>query len=308
MKNQKQINFIFRWLLIFFAMSILAFFIIRITPVSPVTLYLEQKQLPQTQENIAFLEKKWGLDKPVVEQYFHFMFRFIKGDFGESMLTHLDIKDEMLARLPYSIAIGMGGVLLSAVFAFLLGYGAAVKNGGFCDYISKLLAIMTQTVPSFILGILILQLVTVKFRLVKIFTDDSLWGLIISMLIIALYQVGSLSRIVKVHFEKTKNETYIKSYITRGFSMSKILLKYGYHESLYGLLSAIEAKFSWVIGGTSIVEIIFAIRGVSTFVVDSVRARDYTVMQSYIILITIWMFCVHSILTFILRFLKRGKI
>lgn len=276
-------------------------------PISPVTLYLEHKQIPNTEENVRIVKREWGLDEPVTVQYGKWMGHFLRGDWGRSYLSKLDVREEMTRRMPYSLAVGMGGVVLSGILSFVAGFLASMKEGGFWDRFTRVVTVLTQSIPSFILAIVVIYVIGVKYKLVKIFTGSALPGVLIATCLVALYQFGSLSRIVCRHFRNTLEKTYIKAYITRGFSLPRILWRYGYHDSLYGLLAAMVAKFSWVLGGTAVVEFIFTIPGVSGFLVDSVAARDYTVIQSYIMVITLWMFFVHGIFNLWMRYLRKGK-
>ena len=142
----KYLNFLCKWLLIFFIGSIIAFGVVRLMSGDPVMMILSERNLPATEENINYLKKEFGLDKPLVAQYFDWINDFVKGNWGKSFMTGVDLKPEILRRAPTSLMLGFFGLLYASILAFWLGYLASLKNG-FFDKFTRGLALFTQTVP-----------------------------------------------------------------------------------------------------------------------------------------------------------------
>lgn len=297
------VKFIAKWITVFIVVSVLVFSVSRMVPGSPVDRLLAAHQLPKTEENVQALERAWGLDRSVPEQYFCWITNFIKGDWGKSMETKRDIKEEFISKLPYSLTIGMGGIVISAFVSFFLGYLAALKDDGIADKVTRFLSLFALTVPSFIMSVIIIYFVGVKLKLTRFFMGNGVSSVIVATLLIAFYLVGRFSRIVKAHFREQMNQSYIKFAISRGFDRKWVLLKYGYKPVLYGLLSVVISNFAWVLGGSSVLEFAFGIPGISYFLISSLKANDYYVIQSYIMVIVIWMFFVHLVFNEILRVL-----
>lgn len=297
------LKFIIKWIIIFVLVSVMIFSISRMMPGSPVDRLLSSHQLPKTTENVQALEKEWGLDKSPFEQYIYWISNFLQGDWGKSMETKRDIKEEFISKIPYSLTIGMGGIISSAIIAFFLGYLAALKDNGIFDKITRFLALFSLTIPNFILSVVIIYFIGVKFKLTNFFTGNGASSLFVATSVMSFYMIGSFSRIVKAHFREQMNETYIKFAISRGFKKETVLLKHGYKPVLYGLLSVVISNFAWVLGGSSVLEFAFGIPGISYFLISSLKANDYYVIQSYILVIVIWMFFVHLIFNEVLRIL-----
>lgn len=294
-----------RWVVFLFFLSLLAFFSLRLMPTSPEQLYLAWKQLPPTEENLMIVRKQFGLDGPLTYQYVAWLRHFLQGDWGTSLITRLDVRREMMRRLPISAAIGMGGLGLAGVFGFFLGFGAAACPGGGWDRLSRGLSIFTKSIPVFILGMILLETLQVRLNILDPLTHP--WqGVVVAMGLVALYQMAPLSRIVKRHFEETKEKTYMQVLLLRGMPLGRTLLRDGYEDALYGLLAAMTSLFTWALGGTAVVEFLFGLPGLSGFLISSVASRDYTVIQSYILFIGIWMCLVHSSFEVILAWLRRG--
>jgi len=270
-------KYILKWLGIMFILSVITFLIVRFIPVSPIDMLLQHYNLPLTEENRKLLTSYYKLDQSLFKQYIVWIKDFLKGNWGISFITKLPVKEEMLRRLPYSLIIGLSSLFLSIILSFFL---------------------------SFIIAIFIIYYFGVKTQLIKFFIGGKFYGILFSIIILVLYQVGNLSRIVRDTFVEMKEETFVKFYLIRGFNINYVLLRHCYKPALYSLFSASISKFSSVVGGSAVVEFSFAIPGISYFLINSIVNRDYNVIQAYIFLICIYMFFVHLIFDFLLSFLR----
>ena len=300
---KKILLFIVKWLIIFWVASVVSFGVGRLMPGSPAQLLLQAYDLPETPENIEMIERQWGLDEPLIKQYSAWMKNFLRGDWGRSMISKLEIRKLFLKKLPYSLILGFGSILISSLFAFFMGFAAAIRPGGLADKLSRGLAVFAQTVPSSILAVLTIYLIGVKLKAVKFFTGGSTAGVVAATLFLSLYAMGGLARIVRIHFREQMGKPYFRFAIARGFESNYALLRYGSRPVLYGLVSVLIPKFGWILGGSSVMEFIFTIPGISYFLVDSIRLRDYYVIQSYIMVVVIWMFAINCISNLIMNVL-----
>jgi len=302
----KYVKLILKWILVFFATSIIAFAIVRITPGSPVDITLNRLGLPRTAENIKVIEKQYHFDEPLVQQYFSWMKDFLSGEWGKSYLTQSSLKSEIISRLPLSFGLGMGGILFAMLLSFWIGYKASLDDKGKYNYISRALTLMSQTVPVFLLILITIYFLGVKLQIMKFFTNVTPAGIIVAIIFVAFPMIGPMSRAVRVHFKETSESMFMQYYTIRGYDSKKALLKYGSRPALYGLFSIAISKFSSVLGGATVVEFAMALPGLSTFLIDSISRRDYPMVQSYIMILVIWMFLVNIVFEFIMgRILKR---
>lgn len=299
----RYVKVILKYFFVLCFMSLVIFALTRSMPLSPVDLLLQQLKLPPTPENKLLVEMQWGLDKPLYVQYFRWLGAFVRGDWGESLISKQNIREEIFRGIPYSVTLGLGGVLLSALLGFFGGYLASLKKGGFFDRLTAFLSLFVQTVPVFILSVVLIYYIGVKYQLLKVFTGSIFVKMSLGMLMVTLSSVGSISRVMRKHFLNIQKQPYIRAEISRGFLPNKILLTSGLRPALIGLSSAIVSKFAWVIGGTAVVEFVFSIPGVSFFLVNSIAQRDYNVIQSYLFFIVIWMMLVHLMFSIIMRLL-----
>ena len=301
---RKALIFILKWVVIFFLASILVFIIVRMMPSTPVDKWLDAYHLPHTEANIAYLTAKMGLDQPLVVQYWNWISGFFQGDWGVSLVSGEDIRTKFFAKMPYSFSIGIVGIVLGGLGAFFLGYRAALHRGGGFDRASSFLTVFAQCVPQFIFAILIINAMGVRLKLVAFFSGDGTGGLIAAMLVTALYCTGVFSRVVRSACREQMGTSYVRFAVSRGFSKKDVLLKHAYKPVLSNLISVMITRFAGVFGGSTVLEFAFAIPGLSTMLVSSLDSRDYSVLQTYILVVIIWMFFVHVVLNLVLQALN----
>lgn len=306
---RKYIFFLLQWILIFFVGSILIFSVVRLMPTSPVDHYLTHMSLPLTEENRRIIRETMGLDKPLLTQYVTWIGNFIKGDWGTSLASRLDIRKEFMSKMPYSFGVSISGMLLGAVLAYFLGYCGACKRNGIFDHISGWLSIITQTVPGFIVALLIVYFLGVKLRIAKFFTGDGRLAIASAVAIMALYRIGPWARVVRNAFREEMKKSYVKFAISRGIPKKNELFFHACRPVICVLVSAVISDFASVFGASAVLEFAFTIPGLSYFLIRCMQQSDYNVIQSYTLVVIVWMFFVHLVLNLLLDVLdvrRRG--
>ena len=292
-----------KYILMLFLMSIAVFIITRNLPQGPADMLLDQLRLPPTEENIERIEELWGLNRPLPVQYFTWIRAFAGGDWGRSLIGNQDIRSEIFRGIPYSVGIGAGGVLVSAFLGFWAGFFSSLKKNDFFDRLTRFFALFAQTIPVFLLSVVIIYIVGVQFQLTKIFTGSIAVKMLLSVAMVSFGSFGSIARTMRTHFTAIREQPYIRAEISRGGLPDEVLLRSGLRPALIGLCSSLISKFSWVIRGTAVVEFVFSVPGVSFFLTNSIAQRDYNVIQSYLFFVVLWMMCVHLFFSVIMRML-----
>ena len=280
--------------------SVVIFIVTRALPRTPMQVYLETHGQPVTPEALEALSRRWGLDGPLTGQYLRWITGFLTGDWGESISSGTQVSAEFLSRLPASLAIGLGGVTLAFILSYPLGM-LAYTRGGLWDGLTRVLAIAGQAVPSFLVCTLIIAVLGVKLRWIPFYRLPPERAVVAPMLVVGLYSLGQLSRIAYAHAEQQAAEPYVMAAVSRGFTRSQVLWCDAWRPVVYGLVSAVIAKMAWVIGGTAVVEYVFAVPGISTYLISSISSRDYTVVQSYLMVLVLWMFATRVVLGLVLN-------
>ncbi len=300
-KIKNSLIFTLKYILVFLIISMIIFAVVRLLPTPPTDQWLSAYNLPRTDENIKWVTEKMGLNKPIAEQYINWIRNFFVGDWGKSLISNAEIFPIFLSKMPISLSIGFIGTLLAGILGFLLGYGSAYSKYSWCDKLSSALVVLTQSLPSFIVAIIIIHFLSIKLKLFYFFSGSIIAPLIISILLTCLYTAGGLARIVKLAYQEEMKKSYVRMLVTLGFSRSEIMRRHILRPILIKLLAAILSRFAWVFGGSTVLEFAFAMPGISYFLVDSMQKSDYNVLQTYVLVVILWMFFIHILLSILIK-------
>lgn len=272
--------------------SLMAFAIILHMPADPVDIAIQAWNLAATDETIAALRADWGLDLPFWQRYGIWITDFIQGDWGRSFQTGDAIAGEFMDRLPLSFLLGFGGLALALLLALPLGFSAAHRPNGFADHISRSLSIFVQAVPAFWTGLILLWVLGAKLQIIRPFSQDwpsILMTVLLAICLVSLQSLASFARVYRKALTDFKATPPYLTALSKGLSPAQALWQHGHRNGLYAVICVVYAEFAWIIGGSATIEILFNLPGISQFLVSSIGARDQFVMQSYIMVVAIWM-------------------
>lgn len=275
------------------AISFLAFAIISAMPSDPVAIAIRAWNLPVDGEIVDGLRAQWGLDRPFLERYAAWILRFFSGDWGISFRTGEPVLEEFLRRLPLTLAIAFSGLAIALVAAVPLGFLAALKPRGLVDRATRLLAVLVQAVPSIWLGLVLLWILAVQLRWIRPFSRD--WsGLILPIALVALHSMAVLTRVYRRDLIEISTQPFFRTALAKGLGRPAALWRHGHAHALYSLLSAFRAEASWAIGSTAALEVLFGLPGIGQFLVESIAARDYPVLQAYVMVVAGWLLLLNA--------------
>jgi len=284
---------VIRAMAIMIVTSILAFALLRAMPADPADVALAGWGQPLTAEARDALHARWGIDRPLMEQYLRWTASFVIGDWGLSFRTERPIFDEFVQRLPVSFAIGMGGLLLASILAVPLGFASAARPGGPTDIVTRALAIGGQSVPAFWVGLILIWILAVRLHWIKPFTGGVVHQILLPILLVAAYSVGSLARVYRAELMACRAAPFFQTALAKGLTIRQALWRHGHRHAVYATVVALTPEFGWVIGGTAVTEVVFGVPGVSQYLVDSIAARDFLVLQAYVVAMAFWMVLIH---------------
>lgn len=269
--------------------SILVFLLPLAMPGDPAAIALVERQQAASAENIQALRRDWGLEQSLPAQYVRFLAGFASGDWGVSLRTGRPVIDEMAPRLPWSAAVGIGGLLMAAFLCLPLGYAAACRPGGAVDAATRLGATAAQSLPAFVLALALAWLLSAHWRLVDVYTGGPAQRLLLPVLLVGLYVLAPLTRLVRKAFVDAEGQPYMRTARAMGHTRRSALRRHALRPALLTLLAALTPHAAWVVGGTAVVEIALAVPGLSQWVVESVASRDHPALRAYIMAVALLM-------------------
>lgn len=269
---------------VWLGITLLAFGLGRLAPGDPARQIAERRSdSPPTQEQIERVRRAYGLDDPLPVQYVRWVGNALQGDLGQSFKTGGPVLRELVDRFPATLQVGICGMLVGVMLALPLGILAAVRRGSFVDQLSRLTALAGASLPSFWLGFLLIILFSVKLGLLPVAGRGSPQHLILPAVTLGLGMAAPLTRLTRSSMLEVLGEDYIQTARAKGLRQRTVILRHGLRNALIPMVTVIGMSFGHLLGGAVIVETVFAWPGVGKFVVDGILARDYPLIQGYVL-------------------------
>lgn len=223
---------------------------------------------------------KYGLDKPVSEQYVMYMKNILRGDLGASMKSRTEDVNDMISRgTPVSFQIGMQAFLVAILIGPALGSIAALYQNRWPDYVAMILAIIGISVPSFILATFLIQFVAKGSGIFPIGGWGTFAHSVLPSLSLAVMPLASTARLMRSSMLEVLGQDYIKTAKSKGISQFAVIMKHAVRNAILPITSQMGTTISNLLVGSFVVEKIFGVPGVGRFFVDSVINRDYTLIM-----------------------------
>lgn len=280
--------------LILLGVSVLVFVSIRLIPGDAITAMLGTEAGMLTPDQRAALATYFGIDQPVWSQYLRWLGGLFQGDLGISTIYARPVFSVILERFPLTLQLALMAMLIALTVGIPLGVLAATRNGRPSDLGVRLLAMMGQSTPSFVLGVLIIFVLSVFFGVVPPmgtftpFLEDPLANL--SQLIFPAITLGfafaaSVTRISRSAMLDVLSEDYVRTARSKGVSALTVIWRHALPNALIPVVTLAGVEFGYLLGGAVIVEQIFALPGLGRLVLDAIGQRDYALVQGTVIFI-----------------------
>jgi len=226
------------------------------------------------------LQKKYGLDKPKTEQYIIYLKNLLKGDFGDSMKSRVETVNEMIRRgFPVSAYLGVEALLIALIFGPALGAMAALYQNKLPDYLSMIVAIIGISVPSFIMGTVLIQFVARNIAWIPIGGWGEFRHTILPAIALALMPLAYTARLMRSSMLEVLGQDYIKTAKSKGITKAAVILKHAVRNAILPIISVLGTLVSNLLVGSFVIEKIFGIPGLGSFFVKSIVSRDYTLIM-----------------------------
>jgi peptide/nickel transport system permease protein len=283
-------------IIVIFLVTIIVFFSMRLLPGDPILMLMTQDQLQNmTMEQVNILRHENGLDRPMIVQYFDWMGGLFTGDLGKSILLREPVSKEIFRRLPTTLYLGLLSMLLSIVIGIPAGVISAVRRGKWVDNVVTLLANIGITVPVFWLGIILIWFIGLKLELLPIhgYTSpfDDFWKsarqVIMPVICLALFGLASNARQARSSILEVMGQDYIRTAWSKGLRERMVIIRHALKNGLIPIVTLLGMGFSFIIGGSVLIETVFNIPGIGRLTVNSVQGHDYPFVQAIILIIAL---------------------
>ena len=249
------------------------FFLVRLMPGDP---FASEKMPPDVKAN---LEAYYGLDKPLIVQYFTYMGQLLKGNMGYSMVySNKTVNDIVAATFPYSADLGIRALTFAVCFGITLGIIAALRRGKPLDYGCILIAIIGTSVPDFIMGSLLQYFFGVQMKLLPVAQYTTWKHTILPSIAVGFYSLASISRYMRTSMLEVVSQDYIKTAKSKGISKFRITMKHQIRNAIMPVVTMMGPLVASVLTGTFVIEAMYVVPGMGKYYVESISTYDYTIV------------------------------
>lgn len=240
-----------------------------------------------TAEDVEAIRIAYGLNRPLYVQYFDWLGRAVQGDFGESYFFRDRVSNLIASRMPVTITLGLVGLSVALVVSLPLGILAAVREGSWVDRLVGLIAMIGQAMPSFWLGLVLMIIFGLQLAWLPISGNDEWQGYIMPGVVLAFSAVPSLTRLTRSGMIEALASDYIRTARAKGLTRLSILVKHGFRNAAIPVVSIAAVQLGFMLGGSVVIETIFALHGVGFLAWESISKNDFPVVQAVVLVLAI---------------------
>jgi ABC-type dipeptide/oligopeptide/nickel transport system permease component len=279
--------------------SVISFFFIHLSG-DPVMLMLPADA---SHQEIEDLREQLGFNDPIYVQYLRFAWQALRGEFGESMYYKVPAMQLILERLPASLELALAAMLIALVVAVPIGIISAVRRGSLLDMGSMLGALFGLSMPHFWLGIMMILIFSVKLGWLPTSGRGTLAHLIMPSLALGLSLMAMFARLTRSVMLEVLSLDYIRTARSKGLKERIVIAKHAFKNALIPLVTVAGMQFGFLLGGTVIIETVFAWPGVGRLVVQAIFNRDYPLVQAIVLVLAVIFVAVNFIVDMLYMYL-----
>ncbi len=275
--------------LIMLGASLLSFSLIHLAPGNPaeVIIRAEMGEDPSLAE-IDFFFQKHDLNKPFLAQCAQWMYMITHGDLGTSFRTEEPVLVEFLDRFPATFELAVAAMAIAILISIPLGILSAMKQNSILDHSSRFVALWGVSMPNFWLGLILILIFSVKLDWFPCFGYGGVEHLILPAITLGTGMTATLMRLMRASMLEVLRQDYIRTARAKGLKERIVLWKHGFKNALIPVVTVMGMQVGHLLAGVVIIETIFAWPGVGKFLVDGIYARDYPVIQGFVLIIALF--------------------
>ncbi|MEK4732159.1 nickel ABC transporter permease [Paenibacillus sp. FSL L8-0641] len=279
--------------LFFLILSFVSFCLLKLVPGDPVRSILRVDDVAVSNQQITDMRSQLGLDQPLPVQYGKWLVQLLQFDFGQSYLTHRPVFTEFMEKLPYTLLLTGGSLFILLLIALPLGTMAALYRNRWINSASRVFALIGSSIPSFWLGLLFIEWFAVKLRILPSMGEGTAFHLVLPSLTLGLAMAAVYVRMIRASLIESSGQDFIKAAQARGISPIRIFFRHMLRHSLVPLITVFSESIGSLLGGTVVIEVLFAYPGLGKWIVDAIAARDYPIIQGYTVFMAVFIVCIN---------------
>jgi glutathione transport system permease protein len=261
--------------------TVFVFFFVRMLPGDPARMLAGPDA---TLEDVENTRRNLGLDKPVLVQFFNYIGGVLRGDFGISLRTKRPVSAELGMRFRNTFALALAAIAWSSLLGITVGIWSARRRSKWQDYLGMTWAVSGISMPNFWIGFILIMIFSVRLRLLPTTGAGSFRNLILPAITLGTNIFAVIARFTRSSLLEVLKADYIRTARAKGVPERLVIWRHGFRNSMISVVTVLGLQFGFLLGGSVVVEMVFAYPGLGSLLVESVSYRDYPAIQTLVLI------------------------
>lgn len=272
---------------ILLGLTFLVFLLLYIAPGDPAQRKLTAQGIAVSEQVLEQTREEMGLNRPFLVRYGEWLLGVLHGDFGASYRDGMPVLPKLMRCMGKTLALSASSLLLALVIAVPLGVLTAARHDRFLDHLIRLLTFVGNAMPNFLLCVLLMYALCIRVDLFPVVARGTVQGLALPTLVLAIPMASRFIRQIRAEVLEELGKPYVAGALARGVALRTVLLRDVLRNTLSSVLTLVGLSVGTLMGGSVVVETIFRWPGVGKLVMDSITARDFPVIQGFVLLMAV---------------------
>lgn len=270
-------------MIVLFNVSVIGFFMLRLT--GDLTRRIVGPEA--TAEEVELVRQAYGLDKPILSQYFDWLGGVLQGDFGQSFFYKTDVTALLVERLPTTMSLGALGLAFAVIVGIPFGVTAALFPRSLLDRAVLTIAVLGQAMPSFWIALLLLLLFGVELGWLPISGSETWQHFVLPSFVLGIYATPGIARLTRSGMIDVLQADYIRTAWAKGMNSATVIFKHALRNAAIPVVSVAAVQLGFLMGGSVVIESVFSIHGVGFLAWESISRSDFPVVQAIVLVLAL---------------------
>ena len=265
------------------AVSALAFLVLRLSGDVAIAIAGEGA----SNADLDIIRETYGLNRPLIVQYAAWLWQTLGGDFGSSLYFKVPVSELVLQKLPTTMILGIAGLLLGLLIALPLGVCAAIWRDSWIDRVAMGIAVVAQAVPTFFVALVLIMLLAVWQRWLPVSGSGTWQHFVMPTITLGFYVMPPFMRLIRSNMIEVLSADYVRTARAKGLPARTVILRHAFRNAVVPLIGLIAVQLGFLLGGSVVVESVFALDGLGYLAFRSISYKDFPVLQSIVLLLSL---------------------
>ena len=240
-----------------------------------------------SEEDIQAIRELYGFDRPIPVQYLDWAQRALTGNLGESFYFKTPVVELIGERLPTTMTLGLCAIVFAIVLAVPLGVAAAIRPNSIIDRLALMMSVVGQALPSFWLALMLIFLLSVMYPIFPISGSDTWLHFVLPTIVLGYYATPAIMRLTRTGMLEVLGSDYIRTAYAKGLNPASVLFKHALRNAIIPVVSLAAVQFGFMLGGSIVVETVFALHGAGFLAWESIGRNDLPTVQGLILVFSL---------------------